>query len=112
MANIPLTFAISRYEHLRNLLEGTVRAEDIDFTFPRLPAEEILYRFVRYREWNVSEMALRVFAGCKLAAFRRCPNFWSKKAWANRSSSRGKGLPPALFAQWPMRNVIAAWGHW
>ena len=32
MANIPLSFAINPYEHVRDLLDGTVRAEDIDFT--------------------------------------------------------------------------------
>jgi len=57
MANIPLSFAINPYEHVRDLLDGTVRAEGIDFTFLRLPTEEIFYRFVRYREWDVSEMA-------------------------------------------------------
>jgi len=112
MANIPLTFAIGRYEHLRDLLEGTVGAEDIDFTFPRLPTEEIFYRFVRYREWDVSKRALRAFAVCKFAAFRRCPNTGSQKAWANRGSSRGKKLPAALSAQSPMSDVIAAWSHW
>ena len=57
MANIQLSFAINPYEHVRDLLDGTVRAEGIDFTFLRLPTEEIFYRFVRYREWDVSEMA-------------------------------------------------------
>jgi len=57
MANIPLSFAINPYEHVRDLLDGTVRAEGIDFTFLRVPTEEIFYRFVRFREWDVSEMA-------------------------------------------------------
>jgi 4,5-dihydroxyphthalate decarboxylase len=57
MPNIPLSFAINPYEHVRDLLDGTVRAEGIDFTFLRVPTEEIFYRFVRYREWDVSEMA-------------------------------------------------------
>ena len=57
MANIQLSFAINPYEHVRDLLDGTVRAEGIDFTFLRVPTEEIFYRFVRYREWDVSEMA-------------------------------------------------------
>jgi len=57
MANIQLSFAINPYEHVRDLLDGTVRAEGIDFTFLRVPTEEIFYRFVRFREWDVSEMA-------------------------------------------------------
>jgi 4,5-dihydroxyphthalate decarboxylase len=57
MSNISLSFAINPYDHVRDLLDGTVRAEGIDFTFLRIPTEEIFYRFVRYREWDVSEMA-------------------------------------------------------
>lgn len=110
MANIPLTVAISRCEYLRNLLEGAARAEYIDFTFLRLPNEEIFYRFVRYREWDVSKRALRAFAVCTFSAFRRCPDTGSQKAWANRGSSRGKELPAALSA--PISDVIAAWSHW
>lgn len=56
MANIPLSFTINPYEHVRDLLDGTVRVEGVDFTFLRMPTEEIFYRFVRYREWDVSEM--------------------------------------------------------
>lgn len=57
MANIQLSMAMNPYEHVRDLLDGTVRAEGIDFTFLRVPTEEIFYRFLRYREWDVSEMA-------------------------------------------------------
>jgi 4,5-dihydroxyphthalate decarboxylase len=57
MPNIQLSFAINPYDHVRDLLDGTVRADGIDFTFLRAPTEEIFYRFVRYREWDVSEMA-------------------------------------------------------
>jgi len=32
MANIQLSFAINLYEHVRDLLDGTEHAEDIDFT--------------------------------------------------------------------------------
>jgi 4,5-dihydroxyphthalate decarboxylase len=57
MANIQLTLAIGAYDHMRDLLDGTVRAEGIDLTVLRLPIEEIFYRFTRYREWDVSEMS-------------------------------------------------------
>ena len=42
MANIPLTFAISRYEHLRNLLEGTVGAELPAALFAQSPMSDVI----------------------------------------------------------------------
>ena len=57
MANVALSFAINPYDHVRDLLDGSVRAEGIDFTFLRIQTEEIFFRFVRFQEWDVSEMA-------------------------------------------------------
>lgn len=55
MPNIKLSLAIGDYDHVRDLLDGTVRAEGIDLTVLRLPIEEIFYRFIKNREWDVSE---------------------------------------------------------
>ena len=55
MSNIKLSLAIGDYDHVRDLLDGTVRAEGIDLTVLRLPIEEIFYRFIKNREWDVSE---------------------------------------------------------
>ena len=55
MSNIKLSLAIGDYDHVRDLLDGSVRAEGIDLTVLRLPIEEIFYRFVKNREWDVSE---------------------------------------------------------
>ena len=57
MANIKLTLAIGPYDHVRDLVDGTVRADGIDLIALNLPIEEIFYRFKRFREWDVSEMA-------------------------------------------------------
>lgn len=57
MANIKLTLAIGPYDHVRDLIDGTVRAKGIDITALNLPVEEIFYRFTRFREWDVSEMS-------------------------------------------------------
>ena len=57
MPNIQLSLAIGEYDHVRDLLDGTVRVEGVDLTVLRLPIEEIFYRFTRYREWDVSEMS-------------------------------------------------------
>ncbi len=79
MASIPLRFAINPCEHVRDLHDGAVRAEGIEFTFLRLQTQQVFCRFVRCREWGVSGMALRVSAVCKLAAFRRRPDSGSRR---------------------------------
>lgn len=52
MMKLPLSLAISPYEHTRDL-----RPEGIDLTILDLPIEEIFYRFTHFREWDASEMS-------------------------------------------------------
>jgi 4,5-dihydroxyphthalate decarboxylase len=49
---IPLSLAISPYEHTRDL-----DPQGIDLQVLDLPLEEIFYRFTRFREWDASEMS-------------------------------------------------------
>jgi 4,5-dihydroxyphthalate decarboxylase len=49
---LPLSLAISPYEHTRGL-----RPQGIDLALLELPIEEIFYRFTRFREWDASEMS-------------------------------------------------------
>jgi 4,5-dihydroxyphthalate decarboxylase len=49
---LPLTLAISPYDHVRDL-----HAQGIDLTVLELAIEEIFYRFTRWREFDVSEMS-------------------------------------------------------
>ena len=49
---IPLTLALSPYDHARDL-----RPRGIDLNLLELPIEEIFYRFTRFREFDVSEMS-------------------------------------------------------
>ena len=58
MPLLPLTLAISEYDHVRDLVSGRVKPEGIELTALVLPIEEIFYRFTLYREWDVSEMAM------------------------------------------------------
>lgn len=62
MANLRLTLAVGDYEHTRDLASGDVRAEGIDLTVLRTPIEELLLRYVRHSEWQVSEMGMGPFA--------------------------------------------------
>jgi 4,5-dihydroxyphthalate decarboxylase len=50
--NLPLTLAISPYDHARGL-----RPQGIALTVLDLPIEEIFFRFTKFREWDASEMS-------------------------------------------------------
>ena len=58
MAPLPLTIAINDYDHVRDLLTERVEAEGIALTALNFEVEEIFYRFVNFREWDVSEMSM------------------------------------------------------
>lgn len=58
MNEVPLTLAISDYDHVRDLTSGRVRAEGIALTCLDLTIPEIFARFTAHREWDVSEIGL------------------------------------------------------
>lgn len=58
MANIHLTMATLDYDHVRDMASGEVRPKGIDLTCFTLGVEEIFYRFLRNREWDVSEISM------------------------------------------------------
>ncbi|MBM3485106.1 MAG: 4,5-dihydroxyphthalate decarboxylase [Alphaproteobacteria bacterium] len=58
MSRVRLTFACSDYDHIRDFVNGDVVAPGIDFNYLKLTIEETFYRFVRFREWDVSEMSM------------------------------------------------------
>ena len=62
-ARLHLTLAITDYDHVRDLVNGVVRAEGIVLTAFVLPVEEIFYRFIKNREWDISEMSFGKFIG-------------------------------------------------
>ena len=57
MKNVHLSVAISDYDHVKDFLTGPVRAEGIEITCLNLVHEEIFYRFIKFREWDVSEIS-------------------------------------------------------
>jgi 4,5-dihydroxyphthalate decarboxylase len=57
MAELELSLAIGQYDHVRDLLDGTVAVGGVDLTVLRLPIEEIFYRSTFNREFDVSEMS-------------------------------------------------------
>jgi 4,5-dihydroxyphthalate decarboxylase len=61
MQNLRITIAMSEYDHVHDFASGEVRAGGLDVTWLTLPIEEIFYRFLKNREWDVSEIS---FAKC------------------------------------------------
>ncbi len=57
MANVHLTVAISPYDQVRDFVVGDIKAEGIDITYLNMVREEIFYRSLKYREWDVSEVS-------------------------------------------------------
>ena len=50
---------------MRDLCTGRVRAEGVAITPLHLPTEEIFHRFLRYREWEASEVSLAKYAAMR-----------------------------------------------
>jgi len=62
-ARLHLTLAATDYDHMRDLMNGVVRPEGTVLTAFVLPVEEVFYRFIKNREWDVSEMSFGKFIG-------------------------------------------------
>jgi 4,5-dihydroxyphthalate decarboxylase len=62
-ARLHLTLATTDYDHVRDLMYGVVRPEGTVLTAFVLPVEEVFYRFIKNREWDVSEMSFGKFIG-------------------------------------------------
>jgi len=58
MKKLALTAATPEYDHVRDLALGRVTPEGIDLTFLTFPVEEIFYRFIVYKEWDISEISM------------------------------------------------------
>ncbi len=58
MSKLQLTFAASDYDHVRDLTTGEVAVEGIDLNCLKLSIEETFFRFIKFREWDVSEMSM------------------------------------------------------
>jgi 4,5-dihydroxyphthalate decarboxylase len=79
--DIPLTMAVTYFDHISDLVRGRVRPEGIDLTVLQLPVEEIFFRMHHFGEWDVSEFALGKYASMVAAGtapFRAIPVFPSR----------------------------------
>lgn len=81
MPDIPLSLALSYYDHVSDLLRGRVRPEGIELTPIELPVEEIFFRMVKFAEWDVCEFSFAKYVslvGAGSPAFRAIPVFPSR----------------------------------
>jgi 4,5-dihydroxyphthalate decarboxylase len=62
MKRVPLTIAISDFDHFRDFRNGDVQATGIDPLWLTLDLHEIFSRFAAGREWHVSEMSFAKFS--------------------------------------------------
>ena len=53
-----LSIGISDYDHVRDLTAGAVLADGIDLLPLTMPVEEVFFRFIKFREWDISEMSM------------------------------------------------------
>lgn len=65
MSPIPLTLAMSGYDHVRDMETGAVRVEGVELTVLTLPVEEVFFRFLKYREWHVSELSFAKYVALR-----------------------------------------------
>ena len=61
MPNLQLSFATSDYDHVRDLTSGRIVAEGIDLVASVQAFEETVFRFVNFRDWDVSEMSMGMY---------------------------------------------------
>ena len=57
MTRLRLTLAIGDYDHTRDVAQGVVRPDGMEIVHLALPVEEIFFRFMKFREWDASEMS-------------------------------------------------------
>jgi 4,5-dihydroxyphthalate decarboxylase len=62
LGKLPLTLAVSDYDHVRDLTSGQVQPDGIELTSLVLEdVEEIFFRFTQFREWDVSELSFGAY---------------------------------------------------
>jgi 4,5-dihydroxyphthalate decarboxylase len=62
LSHLPLTLAISDYDHVADLVNGRVSPQGIDLTCLNLQIEETHFRAMAFREFDLSELSLGKYA--------------------------------------------------
>lgn len=62
LSRLPLTLAISDYDHVADLVNGRILPQGIDLTCLNLQIEETHFRALAFREFDISELSLGKYA--------------------------------------------------
>ena len=57
MTRIRLSIALGAYDHVRDLSEGRIQPEGIELVSLHFQPEEVFFRFMRFREFDISEVS-------------------------------------------------------
>lgn len=71
MSKLPLTLAISHYDHVTELVTGRVPVEGVDLTCLNVQIEEIFFRQFNYLDFDVSEVSMGKY--CSLVSQGNAP---------------------------------------
>ena len=77
---VKITLAISDYDHVRDLTNGVVPVEGVELQALDLQVEEIFYRFLKFREFDVCELSFAKYVslvsqpGCDVTAIPVFPS--------------------------------------
>jgi len=58
MSKLPLTIAVSRYDHVNDVLTGAVPVEGIDLNALDLPLHDIFFRFIHFKDFDIAELSM------------------------------------------------------
>ena len=81
MSKLPLSIAMSNYEHVADVMNGRIPAEGIDLRAMELPVEEIFFRMLNFLEWDISEFSMAKYVS--LTASNQAP-FWAIPVFPSR----------------------------
>jgi 4,5-dihydroxyphthalate decarboxylase len=70
MSDLRITLACEDYDRTRALRDGSVKPEGIDINYLALPVEEIFWRMLRYREFDVAELSMGAFLVAAARGYR------------------------------------------
>lgn len=62
METLKLSLGIGHYDHVMDLATGAVHCEGLELRHIDLRPEEVFHRFLKYREWDVSEVSLAKYS--------------------------------------------------
>ncbi len=68
MSKLRLTMACWNYDRTRALVDGRVPVDGVELNYLELPVEEVFFRMLRHREFDVAELSLSSYA---LSLFRK-----------------------------------------